>query len=316
MLAKPLRKPMLATDADIDKIQFPAIVQPKIDGVRGLIQNGRLLGRSGKPFPNRRLQQMFSHEYFEGIDGELACGDPTSKGLCSQTTSVVSSLDHPLTHLIVLHAFDYVKSDTIHLPYHRRYEALKSYLLLQDDPRVQLIPSYTEYSEEGLWATHEKALFMNYEGLILRSPTRQHKAGRSTVNEAGLLRVKMFADSEAIVESVIEGNHNANELGETPHGYAQRSTHAENMLPNGMVGSLMCRTLYDCTTANGTDLLFAAGSRIKVGAGKMSHSERKLFFDNQHLIVGKVIKFQHFPSGVKDKPRFPTFQGFRAKEDM
>lgn len=311
-----LRKPMLATDADIDKIQFPVIVQPKIDGVRGLIQGGRLLGRSGKPFPNHKLQQMFSHERFEGIDGELACGEPNSKGLCSMTTSVVSSHSHPLTRDVVLHAFDYVKPDTIHLPYHRRYEALKFHLESLREPSIALIPSYTESLEEGLWATHEKALYMNYEGLILRSPTRQHKAGRSTVNEAGLLRVKLFADSEAIVEQIIEGQHNANELGATPHGYAERSTHAENMIPNGMVGSLMCRTLYDCTGANGTDLLFAAGTLIKVGAGKMTHEQRKHYFEHPEEIVGKVIKFQHFPSGVKDKPRFPTFQGFRAKEDM
>ena len=30
----------------------------------------------------------------------------------------------------------------------------------------------------------------------------------------------------------------------------------------------------------------------------------------------EIVKYKHFPVGEKDKPRFPVFIGFRAKEDM
>ena len=53
-----------------------------------------------------------------------------------------------------------------------------------------------------------------------------------------------------------------------------------------------------------------------VGAGEMPHADRKKFFDNPELILGKIIKYKHFPKGVKDKPRFPTFKTFRDKADM
>jgi len=309
----PLRKPMLASDADLDKIQVPCMVQPKIDGVRALVQGGRLLGRSGKPFPNSQLNDMFRH--FEGLDGELACGPVNQPNLCQRTTSVVMSHQHADTRLVQLWAFDLLNEDTIYLPYARRYECLSKLVRSMGNPTIGLVPSYDEYNQDNIPIMHGKAIEQGYEGLILRSPTRQHKQGRSTVNEAGLLRVKLFADAEARVVRVIEGQHNANELEETPHGYAERSTHAENMVPNGMVGALECTLLEDIFNAKG-DLLFAKGASITVAAGKMSHDERVYYFQNPHAIAGKVIKFQHFPHGVKDKPRFPTFQSIRAEEDI
>jgi DNA ligase-1 len=30
----------------------------------------------------------------------------------------------------------------------------------------------------------------------------------------------------------------------------------------------------------------------------------------------KIVKYKYFPSGGKDKPRFPVFVGFRDKRDM
>ena len=41
-------KPFLCCDADINKIQFPVLVLPKIDGVRMLNVNGKATGRSLK----------------------------------------------------------------------------------------------------------------------------------------------------------------------------------------------------------------------------------------------------------------------------
>ena len=75
------------------------------------------------------------------------------------------------------------------------------------------------------------------------------------------------------------------------------------MIPNGMVGSLLCKDV-------------KTGREITIGAGKMSHEERLLFFADQKRLIGQVVKYKHFPKGVKDKPRFPTFQSFRVDSDI
>ena len=43
-------KPQLASDAVIEQVNFPTILQPKTDGVRGLNQHGKFTGRSMDEF--------------------------------------------------------------------------------------------------------------------------------------------------------------------------------------------------------------------------------------------------------------------------
>ena len=63
-------KPMLAKTAKLELITYPIIVQPKLDGVRALVVNGRLQTRSGKSFENSTLNSI-NLASFEGADGEL-----------------------------------------------------------------------------------------------------------------------------------------------------------------------------------------------------------------------------------------------------
>ena len=69
-LIKPM-KPMLARDWIESKVKFPCIIQPKIDGVRALCIDGKLVGRSLKPFANKYVTQMLSRPEFNGFDGEM-----------------------------------------------------------------------------------------------------------------------------------------------------------------------------------------------------------------------------------------------------
>ena len=63
-------------------------------------------------------------------------------------------------------------------------------------------------------------------------------------------------------------------------------------------------------------MVIEKGAMIEVAPGKMVHEKRKYYFDNPEEIVGKIVKFKFFPVGIKDKPRFPTFQSFRDPVDM
>src|SRR5882724_6813110 len=91
------RKPMLAgtieSDHDLEKLHYPLLISPKLDGIRATVQNGILLSRNLKPIRNEFVQRHFSRHPFEGLDGELICGDPTDKECFRKTTSAVMSFD-------------------------------------------------------------------------------------------------------------------------------------------------------------------------------------------------------------------------------
>lgn len=39
-------------------------------------------------------------------------------------------------------------------------------------------------------------------------------------------------------------------------------------------------------------------------------------WNKQVELIGSTVKYKYFEIGVKDKPRFPIFCGFRDKRDM
>lgn len=308
-------KPMLAEDWDESKVRFPLLAQPKIDGVRALNFEGSLTGRSLKRHKNRFTTELYSRAEYIGFDGEMAAAHECDPDLCRLTTSALNTIENsPRT---LWHLFDYVTSETIALPYtvrlqylHRHVEQLRS----NGHDRLQIVPTYHIANLEQLIRMDDMWLDSGYEGTIIRDPNGMYKQGRSTVREGGLLRIKRFIEAEALVLSVIEGETNLNEAKTNELGYIERSTHQCNMVPNGMVGSLRCMVLKDVFDRG--KLLFESGQEIVVGAGRMPHEDRIRYFLHQSLIVGQVVKFKTFPKGVKDKPRFPTFQTIRAQSDM
>jgi len=309
---------MLASDAVEAKIKLPCIAQPKIDGVRSLNMTGLLTGRSLKTHANRHITRFFSVPELAGFDGEMAAEHECHPDLCRLTTSALNTISGE--PWILWHLFDYVTSETEDLAYIRRYDALLrriETLHRMGHPfaaHLRAIPSVWCDTKSQLDILESNWLDMGYEGVILRDPDGLHKDGRSTVREGGLLRIKRFIDGEAVVTSITEGRKNLNAATINELGLTERSTHQENMEPNGMVGSMECRVLKDVLYDG--KVFFHEGQIITVGAGRMTHNERVRYFEDQTLLIGAPIKFKTFPKGVKDKPRFPTFQTIRTASDL
>lgn len=305
-------KPMLSSDWDETKQRFPVITQPKIDGVRALNLAGTLTGRSLKKFKNQHITRMFSHSAFLGLDGELAAENETHPDLCRLTTSAVGTIKG--APWLLWHVFDLVTPKTRDLPYHMRFELLRDRVNLlrrthQHGAHIKIVRSVHVGTKALLEHLDNEWLDDGYEGTILRDPMGLHKSGRSTIKEGGLLRIKRFLDSEAVVLAVNEGETNLNEAKTNELGLTERSTHQANMVANGLVGTLTCRALTDCGPIK-------AGDEITVSAGRMTHAERTHYMKLPNAIIGKTIKFKFFPKGAKDKLRFPTFQSIRVPEDM
>lgn len=281
-------KPMLACDADLSKLKFPVLASPKLDGVRAIIRDGVVLSRSLKPIPNRHVQMMLGRPELEGFDGELILGYPTHPEAYRRTVSAIMSIEGEPD--VTFYVFDRWDRD---YPY--KAVALSYGLTF---PVCSKLIHNMEKLEEYEVAQLEKG----YEGVMLRDPQSPYKFGRSTAKEGYLLKLKRFADSEAEIIGFEELMLNTNEPICNECGYTERSTRQAGLIPADTLGALIVRDIH-------------SGVEFKIGTG-FTAAERKKLWNLTAPIRGALVKYQYFPTGSKEKPRFPRFQGFRHQIDL
>lgn len=286
-------RPMLATDADLSKLRFPLLASAKLDGVRAVVRRGVVYSRSNKPIPNKFVQMQFKD--YEHYDGELICGDPTSKSCYRDTVSVVMSFDKP-ADAVQFFVFDHVKEPA--LPYTKRAGGVYVHNSPLNKVRVHEQVPISDINR--LLQLESRYLELGYEGLILRDPNAPYKNGRSTVNEGFLLKLKRFVDSEAEIVGFEERMHNGNEATTNELGRTKRSSHKDGKTGRGDLGALILKRPDGVTFNCGTG--FDDGLRQDI-------------WDNQRKYLGKIAKYKHFEIGAKDLPRHPVFLGIRDRRD-
>ena len=302
-----LIKPMLAVDYEVSKLKYPLALEPKIDGVRSVYFNEGVTGRSLKKHRNKFVTEYFSNPIFKGIDGEMAVLDETHHDLCRMTSKALSTA-HSKPN-ITWHCFDYITEKTRSLIYIERYNCLSERLLeieLKNKEAskhlslvsMKIVTNYEQLVQEDIYNNLE-----GYEGSIVRDLYGLYKEGYTTVNEGTFLRIKHFVEEDAIVVDVVEGFRNDNAAIINELGYKERSFKKSNLVRNGQIASFIC---IDCKTKK----------KITVAVGKLPKALRYFYFKNKHLIIGQTIKYRYFPKGMKDKPRFPTYQSHRIDSDI
>jgi len=299
-------KPHLATDVDVSKLVFPLWVQYKVDGVRMLVRDNVATGRSMKKYKNTTMTEYFSQLCFEGFDMEVGVTSPNDPDLCRLTTSLVNTIKGGLPKFVVV--FDYLTKQNLegNVGYRKRMEALQHHLdntVFTDGVELIFSKQYQVNSIEELEVFYSEALSLNYEGVIIRKQDGEHKSGRATVTEGSYLRLKPTGDSEGVVLRLEEAYENLNEAKVNELGHTERSTHKANMVPKGMIGALWLRDIH-------------SGKEVKVGAGKLTHEQRKLYFEQPELILGDLVKYAFLATGEKDAPRHPRYISHRAWEDI
>lgn len=294
-------KPMLAAATTGENITYPVLVSPKLDGIRCLIVDGKVVSRSLKPIPNEHVQRLYGHEIYNGLDGELIVGDATAKNAFNSTTSGIMSKDGNPD--ITFFVFDDFSNPT--LPFKERFvNAIER--ITKDDGKYHqyFAPVGHAIIEdfEKLDESENNVLRMGYEGLMIRDPMGEYKFGRSTLKQGWLLKLKRFEDSEAQIIGYQQLMHNTNEAKKNELGYQERSSKKEGKEPKPMIGAIKVKDL-------------KTGVEFDIGTGFDRKQRRKLWRGREYLF-GKIVKYKYQPTGVKEKPRFPVFLGFRSKDDM
>ena len=285
-------RPMLASPVEFDKIKYPVLASPKLDGVRAIVKDGVVLSRSLKRIPNEHVQTLFGRKELEGFDGELIVGAPTSKTCYTDTVSGVMRVSGRPD--VQFYVFDHVGRPN--RPYvdrvlnltgslHTSWRFL-SHLPVNDVAELEALESM--YLNEG------------YEGLILRGPQAPYKFGRSTAKEGYLLKLKRFVDAEFKIVGFEERMHNGNEATTNELGRTKRSSHKENKTGRGDLGALVLEHplgTFNCGTG------FDDALRAEIWAHRGAY-------------LGRLAKVKYFAIGMKDMPRHPVFLGFRDECDL
>ncbi len=302
------RKPMLAVDCggDLAALSYPMFASPKLDGVRAIIADGVVLSRSLKPIPNKNVQALYDG-LPDGLDGELIAGDPCAPDAYRKTVSMVMSEDAPVDGLAYW-VFDLQHADT----FIERLARLKTvFAALENAGSIRLVPQVVVGNVDAVERVEADWTGRGYEGVILRKPKSPYKHGRSTVREGYLLKLKRFQDGEAEVIGVTELMHNGNEAKINALGHTERSHKKAGLVGTGTMGTLQVRDV-------------KTGVEFEIGTGFTAQDRKDIWQKYQydpewyHLDRAEVplVKYKHFPSGAKDKPRHPVFLGWRDKRDV
>lgn len=280
-------KPMLASPADLDAVRYPIFASPKLDGIRASVVGGKLLSRTLKEIPSRHIFNALSRLEFEGLDGELIVGEPTSPTCYRNTVSHVMADDKVFGFRF--HVFDcwnhwgtfrarkkHLQTITDNLSVDRF--ASVQHVLLQD--RESLDEYEADRVEEG------------YEGIMLADPDAIYKFGRATTKGGELLKVKRFIDAEAEIIGIEEEMFNGNAAEKNELGRTKRSTAKAGLVGKGTMGAIIVRDLKTRVEFN-------------IGTG-FTAADRAAEWP-----LGTIVKYKSFPVGVKDKPRHPVFLGVR-----
>lgn len=310
-------RPMLAGECNIDAIQYPVYVSPKLDGIRCVIRDGKALTRSLKPIPNDHIRFTLESLNLPDFDGELLIRSrpgmvtlPNFNAPFNEVSSAVMSREGGPEFLFAV--FDQVMNGTfterLNEVYrwmtHTRYNNHDGFFMCHH-PNIEYVNHTTVNNREQLDAHNAMYLEHGFEGTMIRKPDGPYKQGRSTTKEGYLLKLKPFDDGEAVIIGYVEQMSNQNEATTNALGFTERSTNAEGMVPAGTLGTLVVR---------GVGGQFD-GVQFEIGTG-FTAAQRQQIWDNRPYYTGAMVKFKFQKHGSVERPRIPVFLGFRDSADL
>ena len=216
------KKPMLAypvSDKPIDYTQ-PVFMQPKLDGVRCLIQyeipfgsghipnSGKVVAysRTGKEWKNidhilQSLEPFFEANPAVILDGELynhALRDDFEKIISCVRKTKPTAIDRAESRrLVQFHCYDIVDET---MPFDERYKFVDFNLKDPSIYGVRTVETHEVHAEKFAHQLHKICLKNGYEGSILRT-NDVYKCSRSW----SLRKFKDFHDAEAVLIDWVEG---------------------------------------------------------------------------------------------------------------
>ena len=177
-------KPMLAAKYEDVTINFETqryYTQPKLDGMRGLGNDGKLISRANKEIITLKHIQSDLEGIEDYIDGELYAHGLTFQ----ENMKIIKKYREGQTENVKYHVYDMISDK----PFIERYFDLIT--IVEYKPNIEVVPLVEINNPEELEAYYGKFMSEGYEGIMIRWGTDGYKVNGRSDN---LLKYKKFFD--------------------------------------------------------------------------------------------------------------------------
>lgn len=311
-----LKPAPILTEQVLHTLTYPLILQPKYDGIRCFLANGRTYTNPLKHIPNNHIRNHLS-QFTSGPwvgcmwDGEILLRN--TKDYNEVQSAVMTRLGEPDFKYVIFDCDmagsggandkqgDWFRGggyeQRIHWAAQQRFSV---------EARLVSTPWRMVKKVEDVLYYEKLLLEQGYEGIILRSPDGHYKQGRSTLNEQICLKFKRTEDAEARIIKLNEALHNRNEATTDARGLTKRSSHQHNKVGAGRLGSF---------TVEGINGRYK-GKIFDVAPGCLTHedceriwSRHPMYYEaGEEIITYKYDKTRGKEDGLPANARFKCFR--------
>lgn len=282
------------TVKDLNKIEYPARVTEKLDGVPGDFykRDGAIHVRSRQGEVITAVPHLVNAVKKLGIPegahiiGEMYHPDMTFKDISGAIRRHESSEE---SERLILNVFDYYREDEMVRCYEgRMYDLMELVFEFTPKPKLKhgsvvMVPGV--FVKNGLEAAKafDKIVDENEfaEGIVIRTLSGKNSVYKAGWRSPGMIKVKTTLTEDLKIVSFEEAVSKDGE-------------------PKGMVGRINVQ--YGKLV-------------IGVGPGKLKHAERKEVWENQDKYVGKTIEVSYMPDRSYDALREARFYRWRPDKD-
>lgn len=177
------------------KISWPAIVQPKLDGMRMLFDGTTGWSRGNKEIIPECIAHIKANTKGYILDGELILpGNVPLQDTMSAAKKYRPGISDTLEYIV----YDIVDET---MPYDERLKILNS--IVSTSKNIKLITSVIIQTPHDAYGEHKKFTKMGYEGIMVRNTKSMYTIGKRSYD---LLKFKEFLDSEFKIIDVAEGS--------------------------------------------------------------------------------------------------------------
>lgn len=279
-------KPLLAHTYEPHRITYPCHVQPKLNGIRALYQNGRFQSRDEVPFPPglldhlaKPLLQTFEPEVL--LDGELYVhGWPLQR--INAAVTPVRQVPTEDTLCVEYHIFDVVD-------YSKTFDQRFASKVLFSESNLKQVRTYIALHAQRADEHYANWVSQGYEGMMYRlgdCPYTVPKQGGLWCTPGQQRGTRFLSDKDNRCWHLLKRKD-----WQDDDFFCVGTEEGEGKYKD-MVGALVCQ-------------LNNSSQRFSVSGG-LTDAQRAKYFDHPELVLGKKIKVKYLVLSEAGIPLNPT----------